>query len=79
MKPPINKDQSPERVAARMRAVFEMYEDGLCLLKARLQREHPHEDELQIQQRVAAELHRTTPIHDPFLRVAPCPRFSAPS
>jgi len=79
MQPPINRDQSPEKVAARMRAAIQMHESGLRMLKARLRREHPQETASQIQNRVADYLRadRGRGQHD--IQPTLCPRFSATS
>jgi len=79
MQPPVNHDQSPAAVAARMRLVWEMYEVGVSMSICRLQRLHPSASEAEINRLLAEELHGDRDDHDPFLRPSPCPIFSPTS
>jgi hypothetical protein len=76
MQPPICKDQSPEKVAKRMWAMFDMYDTGLSMLRCRLRREHADETPEQINERVGAYLRGRPETQDRFLQPSECPRFS---
>jgi hypothetical protein len=51
--------QTPEQRAAaeRMRLAFDLHEAGVSIMRARLRREHPHEDDTEIDARLKAWLH----------------------
>lgn len=56
MQPPVCRDRSPEKVAARMRATLEMHRAGVRMMLAKLQREHPDETREQVRVRLNAWL-----------------------
>lgn len=61
MQPPISKDQSPEKVAARMRATLELHRAGVRMMRTRIQREYPDESPEQRRQRLNAWLQAPSP------------------
>ncbi len=76
MQPPVFKDQSPEKLAARMRAAFEMYEDGVWMLKQRIARESPHLTGADRLARMRMELERPIGELPPPLKLLPWPPSS---
>lgn len=79
MQPPANHDQSPERVARRLRAMFGMYEVGVDMLRCRLRRESPDATPAAISAQVAATLRADPPLDPAVYRIRTCSRFSAKS
>ena len=52
MQPPICKDQSPERVAARMRQALDLHRAGVRMMRARLEHDHPEDSPQAIRDRL---------------------------
>ncbi|MFI4861085.1 MAG: hypothetical protein ACIAXF_10430 [Phycisphaerales bacterium JB063] len=52
MQPPFCKDQSPEKVAARLRQSFELHRAGVRMMRAKLRQQHPDESDDQINSRL---------------------------
>ncbi|MFI4861107.1 MAG: hypothetical protein ACIAXF_10540 [Phycisphaerales bacterium JB063] len=79
MRPPLNTSQDPERIAARMQAVCEMFDVGMSMLRSRLKREMPNATDDDIRRKVAEYLHRDQPIDPTQFHKRTCSRFSAKS
>ncbi|XAM00616.1 hypothetical protein OT109_04335 [Phycisphaeraceae bacterium D3-23] len=52
MQPPVCKDQSPEKVAARLRQALELHRAGVRMMRAKLRQQHPDEPDDQINRRL---------------------------
>jgi len=78
MRPPTSPNQSSERVADRLRAMFGMYEVGVDMLRCRLKREQPDATPQQISQQIGAVLYADR--HDETVYTKrTCSRFSEKS
>lgn len=79
MKPPVNRDRTPDAVARRLLIMFDMHEEGTQMLRLRLQRQYPDADAADIGRHVAQMLRSYRDDGDPYLRPSTCPRFSPQS
>ncbi|MGB0766351.1 MAG: hypothetical protein ACPGYV_01425 [Phycisphaeraceae bacterium] len=64
MQPLINKDQSPELLAARFRQTLDLHRAGVRMKRAQLEHNHPDETEQQIIARLNEWLQAPGP--DPY-------------
>lgn len=71
MQPPVCKDQSPQRVAARMRLVMDMHRDGVVMMRQTLMRRYPDDSPGQIAKRLADWLEAQADVDDPDFQVRP--------
>ena len=61
MQPPVCIDQSPERVAARMRQALDLHRSGVRMMRARLEHDHPEDSRQSIRDRLNRWLQAPSP------------------
>ena len=72
----IHDPQDLRRVAARVRACLEMFEDGVDMIRCRLRRENPGVGADELSKLLRHELMSAKQDTDPYLQPPKCPRFS---
>jgi len=72
--PAVTITMHPSPDAVRLRLAFELFEAGVALERQRLRRDHPDEEESEIEARLAAWLRRAGEPGDGYGRRIPWPK-----